>query len=149
MTDDIDPENLPNYAAIELPDDKLRSEYNYNERRAALLRIVRQKGDPDAVTFSDVATKFDVDKSAISRDMKRVTAWIAHNLDPEKARAFSDSAYRKCIRELMDQGEFGKATRALDSWNDWLADEGLRSSEPDELEVSGELTINDLIEDDD
>lgn len=147
MTEDIDPDNLPNYAAIELPNDKPRPEYNYNERRAALLRIVRQKGDPDAVTFSDVAKKFDVTRQTISKDMKRITAWIAHNLDPQKARAFSDSAYRKCIRELMEQDEYGKAARALDSWNDWLAEESVRDPEPDKYEhehsggVDGTQTI--------
>lgn len=143
MTEDVDVENLPDYQAVNVPEDKAAPEYTYNERRAELLKLAREKGDPDALHQSQLATRYDVDKSTICRDLKRVVAWIAHNIDQEKARAFSDSAYRKSIRELMDKGEYGKATRALDSWNDWLAREGIRKPEPDKHEVdhSGDLEI--------
>jgi len=143
MNNEVDAEDLPDYEAIKIPEGKAPSEYNYNERRAELLKIIREKGDPDAIDHQGLANRYDVTPPTISKDKKRITAYIAHNLDPQKARAFSDSAYRKCIRELMDQGEFGKATRALDSWNDWLADEGLRSSEPERVE--GEIKLTDLI----
>lgn len=148
MGSDVDPEDLPDYEAIKIPENTPPPEYNYNERRAELLKIIREKGDPDAIDHQGLAKRYDVSAPTISKDKKRITAYIAHNIDEEKARAFSDSAYRKCIRELMEQNEFGKAARALDSWNDWLADEGFRSSEPDEVEVTGGLTISDLIEDD-
>jgi len=143
MPEDIDPESLPDYDAITIPEDKPPEEYQYNERRAEILKLVREKGDPQALDQYRLAGRYGVSQAQISKDMKRIRTWIAHNLDTTKARAFSQTAYRKCIRELMDQNEFGKAARAIDSWNNWLAEESVRDPEPEKQEVehTGDVDI--------
>jgi len=44
----------------------------------------------------------------------------------------------------MDNNEFDKARKALDSWNSWLQDTGHQEKEPDKHDVQGEGIVIDL-----
>lgn len=143
MTDEVDPENLPDYRALKVPDDKPAHEYNHHERRAEILQLVEEKGVPEALNYTRLANRYDVVNAVITKDMKRIRSYILHNRDEEKAAAFTETAFNKCIRELMEQGDYDAATRALERYNSWLAEEKVREPEPDkqEIEHSGGIEL--------
>lgn len=124
-----------NYHKITIPDDKPRSEYEYPERRAAILRLIEKRGHPDALNKAQLGREFGVSDAQIHKDLDRLKSYYANRVGGD-AKVMSEMAYRKIIREHLDNGDLEKARRALDSWNNWLFDIGASEKTPDKLDVS-------------
>ena len=125
------------YSAIPVPDEKPPAEYTYHERRAEILQLIEQKGHPWGFNYSQLGRRYGVSHEQIRKDFKRLKTWYQDKIG-EDAKTASDLAYRRIVKEHMDNGELEKARKALDSWNAWLEDRGIQEKEPDKHEVAGE-----------
>jgi len=124
----------PDYRKVTLPNDTPRSEYSYVERRAAILRIIENRGHPWGLNKSQLGREFGVSDAQIHKDLDRLKDWYSNQIGDDATQA-SDLAYRRIVQEHMDNGDYEKARRALDSWNGWLEDRGFEDKEPDKHEV--------------
>lgn len=127
-------ENLPNYAELEPPDGKPIEEYTTHERRAAVLRRIKDAGSPFAIKQARLAEEFGVHRSTVSRDMSRIRESVAENLASD-AKVTTRSLMEKTVRELQDRGEWKAAWDVIMDWNDWLADLGEQRREPRKSKV--------------
>jgi len=130
-------ENLPDYDAIEPPDDVEPSEYSTHERRAAVWREISAKGSPARVNKAALSRRFDVARSTIHRDFNRLQEWIGDSLSDD-AKVTTRALFERTVRELLEADDW-KATKAawdvVQDWNDWLADLGEQHREPRQSEL--------------
>lgn len=133
---------MTEYHEITLPENKPRTEYSYTERRAAILRIIERKGHPWGLNKSQLGREFGVSDAQIHKDLDRIKEYYSNRIGTD-AESASEIAYKRILQEQMDNGEYEKARRTLDSWNGWLQDTGNQEKEPDQHEVEGEgIVIN-------
>lgn len=123
-----------NYEKVSLPEGKSRDQYSYVERRAAILKIIVQRGHPWGLNKSQLGREFGVSDAQIHKDLDRLREWYSNRVGKD-AEFSTELAYKRIIQEHMDNNDFEKARRALDSWNGWLQDTGNQQKEPDEHEV--------------
>jgi hypothetical protein len=132
----------PNYHEITPPDDKEPEEFTYAERRAAILRIIEKRGHPWGLNKSQLGRRFGVSDAQIHYDLDKLKEYYSNRIG-EDAKASTEMAYKRIIQEHLDNNEFDKARKALDSWNSWLQDTGHQEKEPDKHEVDGSgIVIN-------
>ena len=127
-------ENLPNYAAMDSPDGKPADECSTHERRAEILRLIREAGSPFAITQARLAERYDVHESTISRDMDRLRESVDEHLGND-AKLLTRTLLEKTVSELHAEGEWKQAWDVVMDWNDWLADLGEQHREPDRVEA--------------
>jgi len=128
---------MTDYDAYQVPEDKPAAEYNHNERRAEILDLMREAGHPDQLNQTRLAERYGCDQSRISRDFKRLREYIRDSLGTHR-HTITDSVYRKAVKQYTDRGDYDKAIDALESWNEWLREEGARDVEPETQELTGE-----------
>jgi len=133
----------PQYHEITLPDEKPRSEYSYVERRAAILKIIEKRGHPWGLNKSQLGREFGVSDAQIHKDLDRLKEYYSNRIG-EDAKASTEMAYKRIIQEHLDNNEFDKARKALDTWNSWLQDTGHQEKEPDKHEVDGSGIVIDM-----
>ena len=126
---------MTDYSQVTVPDDKSPEEYHWTERRAEILKMIERKGHPWGFNKSQLGRRYGVSDQQIHDDFDRLKEWYGDRVGDD-AKVSSDLAYRRILQEHMDNGNFEKARRVLDSWNNWLQDTGEQSTEPDEHEVS-------------
>ena len=135
--------NDPDYRAVNVPEDKPPSEFTYVERRAETLQLIEQAGHPRAINQSRLADRYDVSQGQISQDVDRLRSYIVANIDETTVDSITETVYQKSVQELMSNGEYKDAVKAVESWNDWLMDRGKVDKEPDKHEVEGSgIVIN-------
>jgi len=133
---------MTDYTEIPIPDDKPRSEYTYNERRAEILKMIEEKGHPWGFNYSRLGREYDVSHTTIRKDFQQLKEYYRNRVGTE-ALETSELAYRRIVKGHMDDGDYDKARKALDSWNSWLQDTGHQEKEPDKHEVDGSgIVIN-------
>ena len=137
MSNDID------YRSIEVPETKAATEYTYAERRAEILKLVEEAGHPRAINQTRLADRYGCAQSNISNDIDVLREYITDNIDETTVDAITETVFQKSIRELVEQGDYKDAVKAVESWNDWLMDRGKVEKEPDKHEVDGSgIVIN-------
>ena len=139
--------NEPDYRAVNVPEDKPPSEYTYVERRAETLQLIEQAGHPRAINQTRLAERYDVSQGQISQDVDRLRSFIVENIDSDTVDSITETVYQKSVQELMSNGEYKDAVKAVESWNDWLMDRGKVAKEPDKHEVDGSGIVIDLGDD--
>jgi len=132
---------MTDYSAITVPEEKAPEEYTYNERRAEILQLIEQKGHPWGFNKSELARRYGVSDVQVHKDFDRLKDWYEDRIGDDAKQA-SDLAYRRIVQEHMDNGNYEKARRALDSWNGWLQDTGEQETEPDQLEHLGSVEVS-------
>lgn len=139
-------EDLPNYATLEPPEEKPIEEYTHHERRAALLRRIREAGSPYAITQAREAERFDVHRSTVSRDMDRLRESIETHLGGD-ARLTTQILFESIVEELLEVDDW-KATKEAWSivmdWNDWLQSVGALGREPEKSTLDVEMRSQNL-----
>lgn len=126
----------PDYRQVSLPKDKVRSDYSYVERRAALLKIIEKRGHPWGLNKTELGREFGVSDAQIHKDLDRLKEYYSNRIGQD-AEWSSELAYKRIVQEHLDNGELQEARKALDSWNGWLQDTGKQETEPDKHEVDG------------
>jgi predicted DNA-binding transcriptional regulator YafY len=127
----------PQYHQVSIPDDKPRPEYSYVERRAAILRIIEKRGHPWGLNKSQLGREFGVSDAQIHKDLDRLKDYYSNRIGKE-AKTTSELAYKRIIKDHLENDELTEARKALDSWNSWLQDTGHQEKEPDKVDVGGE-----------
>lgn len=132
MTDD-----LPDYSAVNPPDDAPPADYSHHERRAEILQVLIEAGSPSAVNQSRLADRYDVHDSTISRDMDRLRESVTDHLGTE-AKFTTRTLYQHVVDELLEEDDWKATKAAWDvamDWNEWLGDVGEQHREPDRVEA--------------
>ncbi|WP_248908138.1 hypothetical protein [Halocatena marina] len=127
MGSDID------YGAVDPPPEKSPTEYSYVERRAEIAKLIEQQGHPHGFNKAELGRRYGVSRTQIRKDLDRLKDYYTDRLGID-AKVESELAYRKIVREHLDNGDYEKARRALDSWNGWLFDVGAQEKAPDKHE---------------
>lgn len=138
---------MTEYTEIPIPDDKAREEYTYNERRAEILKMIEEKGHPWGFNYSQLGREYGVSHEQIRKDFKKLKEYYCNRVGSE-AKETSELAYRRIVKGHMDNGEYDKARKALDSWNSWLQDTGAQEKEPKKHELEGSGIIINMDESD-
>jgi transcriptional antiterminator len=110
----------PDYDAIEVPTDVPPGELHYMQRRAEVYDIVMAAGHPSAVSQAELAERFEVDQSTISRDLDRIDAYLRENTTGRRDLE-SHAVYQRAIRGLLQQEEYREAAR-VQKWYDEFRD---------------------------
>ena len=136
--------NKPDYRAVNVPEDKPPSEYTYVERRAETLQLIEQAGHPRAINQTRLAERYDVSQGQISQDVDRLRSFIVDHIDEDTVDAITETVYQKSVQELMSNGEYKDAVKAVESWNNWLMDRGKVRKEADKHEIDHSGSLFDL-----
>jgi len=132
-------DNLPDYDAIEPPDEKPRAEYGTHERRAEVWRAIKAAGSPARINKADLARRFDVSRKTIYRDFERLREWCDDSLGDD-AKLTTRAIFETVVDDLLTAEDWRAKKAALDAvmdWNEWLADLGEQHREPDRVEADG------------
>jgi hypothetical protein len=124
---------------MEPPDGKPVKEYTTHERRAEILRVMKEAGSPFAVKQVRLAERYGVHESTISRDMDRLRESVDEFLGQD-AKLTTRALLEKTVRELQNAGEWKAAWDVVMDWNEWLADLGEQHREPRRSEVGVDVT---------
>ncbi|MFW6435544.1 MAG: HTH domain-containing protein [Halovenus sp.] len=130
-------DNLPDYTALEPPDEKPPVEYTTHERRADVLQQIVEAGSPFAVNQTELADQYGVHRSTISRDMDRLRESVDELLGRD-AKLTTRALYESIIGQLLAESDWKAKKAAWDivmDWNEWLADIGEQHREPDRSEI--------------
>jgi predicted ArsR family transcriptional regulator len=129
--------DLPDYSALEPPAGTDPTDYTHHERRAEILRLITKAGTPTAINQSDLADRYGVHDSTISRDMDRLRESVNDHLGTS-AKFTTRTLYQHVVEELLDEKDWKATKAAWDvamDWNDWLQEVGEQHREPDRLEA--------------
>jgi hypothetical protein len=112
----------PDYTSVEIPT-KPPTEYTYQERRADLLRQIRDLGHPSMINQTEAADRYGVSQSQISKDLARLAESVREHVTDRDRRAFTvDTVVRRAIRGLLEEGEYRKAAQTAMEWDEWLVE---------------------------
>lgn len=148
------------YEAVEIPDpsDSPYEDWDASQRRAWMLREMRDAGHPRPFTQADVARQFGVSPACISKDVKKIHEHIADDMGAAKIGEIIMMVENE-VYELFEDDDRDPADtiEAAEKWADMLADYGAVERAPDrheveadvEKEVDASLTVTwDTVEDD-
>lgn len=125
-------ENQPDYSRIKPPDGKSPEEYTTHERRGDILQAIVESGEPSAVNQRELAEKYEVHESTVSRDMDRLRESITEHLGTD-AKFTTRTLYQHVVQELLAEDDW-RATKAawdvVQEWNDFLVSIGEQHREP-------------------
>jgi len=122
MQDNSTGRDPPDYTSVEVPA-KPPEEFTYQERRADLLRQIRDLGHPSMINQTEVADRYGVSQAQISKDLDRLAESVREHVVDRDRRAFTvDSVVRRAIRGLLEDGEYRKAAQTAMEWDEWLVE---------------------------
>lgn len=114
--------STPDYTAVEIPT-KPPCEFTYQERRADLLRQIRDLGHPSMINQTEAAERYDVSQSQINKDLDRLAKSVREHVVDRDRRAFTvDTVVRRAVRGLLEDEEYRKAAKTAIEWDDWLTE---------------------------
>ena len=126
------------YSAVEIPANKSRGDYHYTERRAEILDLVIRAGSPSRMRQQDLADRYGVDQSTISRDMDAIGDHISEQLG-NRAELTTRAAFERVLNDLLSVEDDWRAKKAafdcVMDWSDWLADRGELDRAPRRSEI--------------
>lgn len=125
------------YSAVEVPDDKPVEDYHYTERRAEILDLVFQAGSPSRMRQQDLADRYGVDQSTISRDLDAIGDHVSECLGT-RAELTTKAAFERVLNDLLDEEDWKAKKAAFDvvmDWSEWLADRGELDRAPRRSEI--------------
>jgi hypothetical protein len=129
------------YTNVDIPDDKPPEEYHYTERRAELLQFIERAGSPARMNQSDLADRYGVDQSQVSRDLDALGEFVEDALG-SRATLTTRALFKRVVTDLLDEDDWRAKKAAWEvtrEWNDWLADTGHQHREPDKAEVDVDM----------
>lgn len=134
MTDRDGNTEHPDYAALDLPDDKPYPEWGWQKRRAYIYGEWMDAGTHRLLNKSALAEQFDVSRNTIYKDLDSVAEFVDQNLG-EHHGAETVGVLKRAVQELMDEGEYARAAKVQTQMGDWLERRGAIEKEPDRMEA--------------
>ena len=133
-----------NYDEIPIPAKPTEGElkkFNYRQRRAHILRLIKKAGDPHAFTTTGLGEMYGKSAMQIWKDLAVIKQYIENNLG-EGIRAKTAMAYQSVVDEGLKSGVYQdrvKAVELLERWNKWLFDLGVQKKAPTEINMKGSV----------
>ena len=114
------------YASTEIPDEDEEppEQWHYTERRAWLLREIRRRGTPSAVSRVDAADRFGVTHGQISQDITALAESAAEHRGGNRAKFAIDTTFEKSVEELLASEEWKDAAKVAKDYGQWLGNTG-------------------------
>lgn len=124
------------YQDVVIPDEeeKPKPEWTVNERRAYILELWREAGDPYNIVQAEIAREFDLSHVQIHADYKVLKEYLNNNLDSGH-ESFIFQAMQTSMNKLLEQGEYDKASKAGMRLANFLQSMGKIEESPDEVKV--------------
>jgi len=95
------------YWEVQIPDDKDPEEYNYQARRADILRhYLTDKRHPDEVNWSDLADYYDRADSTLHNDKETLLEYLTQSFDVERVRELGVSMFEGAMREVLVDDDY-------------------------------------------
>lgn len=135
----MNPHSPGGYAGVEIPGEKPPSEFSTGERRAAILRVIRDLGHPSMVNQTELAERYGVSQPTIHRDIKALGEDVSGQVD-ELHDLEVESVFRRSIRGLLNQGEWRKAARTASDYAEWMNDRTEIAELREEVDMLKEVT---------
>lgn len=132
---------MKSYRNIGIPNDKDPREYSYVQRRADILRLIEEHGHPRAYTQRELSERYGVSQQQISKDMKRIKAYIRETLGDD-IKVYGDLVFRKALRHYVEQDDYMKAIDIVERWTEWLFKVGALPRQPEKVHVEAEGDIS-------
>jgi hypothetical protein len=95
---------------------------------------------------AQLGREFGVSDVQIHKDLDRLRTYYSNRIGNDSEFS-SELAYKRIIKAHLDNDEYDKARRALDSWNGWLQDTGQQVKAPDRHEIEASGIVIDLGDD--
>ena len=92
----------PDYSDLEIPTTP-PSEFTYTERRADLLAEIYSRGHPSLINQTEMADRYDVDQSTVSRDLDAIASHVDETLGKRRDLT-TQAVYRRSITGLLEEG---------------------------------------------
>lgn len=122
ISSDSEPDS-PDYTAVEIPATKPPDDFTYQERRADLLRQIRDLGHPSMINQVEAADRYGVSQAQISKDLGRLAESVREHVVDRDRRAFTvDSVVRRAIQGLLEEEEYRKAAQTAMEWDEWITE---------------------------
>lgn len=123
--------------------EKNPKDYFPYERRAEMLKLVIEVGHPDALNRSQLAERYGISQSMISKEFKKIKKEIIKNIGTD-ADVIMETVFRKTIKKGIKSENIRDnvaAAQVAKMWYDWLFDIGKRQkmNQPQQLQ---QLNIN-------
>jgi len=115
---DIQTHDGPDYASL-TPGTKPPSELSYAERRAEILELVENVGHPAALNQNELAERYGVDQSTISRDLDRLDEYIRSHVGRRHDLEIA-STLKKCMTGALEEGDYNTARKAAKTYDDYI-----------------------------
>ena len=141
--------NLPNYYNVNIPENKEPKRYSTNERRAEILMLIMDKGDPNIIPRVRLAERYGVNPSTITRDFDKIAESIKYNVDTKNLEMELELSFKKAKIQALKTEDWNMYLRVVESWKSWLFESGKLVKAVDKVDVGGELNINFKMWDDD
>jgi hypothetical protein len=114
--------DAPDYTTVKIPT-KPPEEFTYQERRADLLRQIRDLGHPSMINQVEAADRYGVSQAQIPKDLDRLAESVREHVVDRDRRAFTvDTVVRRAIQGLLEEEEYRKAARTAMDWDEWLTE---------------------------
>lgn len=129
--------DIPDYTTLKPPEDISPEDYSYHERRAEILQALIEGGSPSAIKQVDLAERYDVHESTISRDMDALRESIREHVTDDSLST-TWLLREHIVADLLDEDDWRARKAAWDvqmDWNDWLGEIGEQHREPDRSEL--------------
>ena len=93
------------------------------ERRAELLQLVEEAGEPSDLNQTQLADDYGVSQQQISKDLSRLADHVRERMVDRDRRAFVvESVVRRSLRGMMEDGDWRKAAQTAMEYDDWIHD---------------------------
>jgi len=133
---------LPIYWNIPIPEDKDPKRFSTNERRAQLLLMILEKGDPNLIHKSRMAAYYGVNQSTVSRDIQMIARSLRDNTTLDEIQFQIDVTFRKLRIEALRRDDPALLLKVNQSWISWLFDTGTVERATSKHDLGGQLDIN-------
>lgn len=137
MTNDVD------YYNVTVPSGKNPQNYHWTERRAEILQMALKAGNFQSINQTKLGQRYDCSQGQISQDIDRLKEWVSENHGKE-IDIVSEMGYRASIRNMMEEGDYRGAVKAISKLNSWAENRGIQEKEPEKREI--EITANPVAE---
>lgn len=107
------------YRAVEIPDAKDPQDYKWTERRAELLDLLEKRGSPRLLNGAHLAKRYGCTRQNIHHDLEKLAEW-AEDTQGDRETLEGEALYWRCIRGLLENGEYRKAAQTLSDYHDWV-----------------------------
>jgi len=126
-----------NLEEVEIPSDADKQGYEVAQRRADMYRRAREGGGLNQLpSYRVLADEYDVSTSMISKDMKRIRAYIVDNdLNSEKLKATFADTMQWALEEAQEEGDYSAVPRIVKEYKSLAQDTGVIEKSADKMEV--------------